>query len=112
MTTIQKKMKNYCLIVSGFVLLCIVGYLTSPFQSQFLGFMVGLLLSLLSLWTTYRKSILIGETASGMKNHTTFSYVAAGFGFVIRIALALLGVWLAIANPDHLDLISVITGFA
>ncbi|WP_035344705.1 ATP synthase subunit I [Alkalihalobacillus hemicellulosilyticus] len=112
MTTIQKKMKNYCLIVSGFVLLCMIGYLTSSFQSHFLGFMIGLLLGLLSLWTTYRKSILIGEAASGMKNHTTLSYVVAGFGFVIRIGIALLGVWLAITYPEQLDLISVIAGFA
>lgn len=112
MTSIQNKMKIYVIIVSSFMLLFLVGYLTTTFQSQFLGLIVGLFLSFVNLWTTYRKSIITTNAAAGLKRYTSFSYIVAGLGFAIRITLTLFGVWLALEYPEYLDLIAVITGLA
>lgn len=112
MTSIQEKMKKHVIITSGFMVLFLLGYLTSPYEPQFLGIMLGLLLSFISLWTTYRMSIVIGDVASGIKSTTIFSYLITGLGFGIRIFLAILGVWLALMYPEKLDLILVIAGLA
>ncbi len=112
MTSLEGKMKHYAIVVTIFILLFALGYLSSPFKPQFLGLIVGLTFSFINLWTTFQKAKAVGEVATKVKNYSLFSFFIAGFGVVIRITLAITCVWLALIFPDQLHLISVITGFA
>lgn len=112
MMSLEGKMKRYTWMVSLLILFFLAGYALSSFKPQFLGLTVGLIFSFLSLWTTYTKTKVIGSVATGLKKITVFSYFISTFGVLIRIGLAILCVWLALAIPDRLHLTSVITGFA
>ncbi|MDT8860435.1 ATP synthase subunit I [Alkalihalobacillus sp. MEB130] len=112
MLTLDGKMKRYTIVVSLLLLLFLVGYFLTVHKPQFLGLLVGLAFSYLSLWTTFRKARVIGDVAAGLTKYSTFSYIIASFGVLIRIGLAILCVWLALVYPDVLDIISVITGFS
>ncbi|WP_332628615.1 ATP synthase subunit I [Halalkalibacter flavus] len=112
MLTVDGKMKRYTIVVSVILLLFTVGFFLTVHKPQFLGLIVGLAFSYLSLWTTFRKTKVIGDVASGLKKYSMFSYLIASFGVLIRIGLAILCVWLALMYPKTLHLISVITGFS
>ncbi|GAE33635.1 ATP synthase subunit I [Halalkalibacter akibai] len=112
MMSLDGRMKRYTIIVTVIIVVLIMGYLLTSFKPQFLGLIIGLAFSYLSLWTTFRKAKVIGEVASGLNKFSMFSYTIAGFGVLIRFGLAILCVWLAITYPNQLHLISVIAGFA
>jgi ATP synthase protein I len=113
MISLEGKMKSYSLVVIVLIILFIVGFISTPLESQFLGLILGLVFSYFSLWTTFRKARFVGEVGvAGLKNHMLFSYFISIFGIAIRISLAILCVWIALLYPESFHLISVITGYA
>ncbi len=112
MTLFNEKMKYYSLIVGVLALVTIFTYFMTSFRSHSLGFLLGLIFSYVNLWTIYRKTIFVGETAEQSRHPSVFSTFVAGFGFVIRTAIALAAIWLALRRPETFNLVSVITGFS
>lgn len=106
------KMKFYSLIMIAFGMITLLIYLLTPLKSYSLGFLLGIIFGYVNLWTIYRKTIVVGRAANTAMNHSAFSLIWAGLGFVIRVALALFAVWLALNNPEQLHLLSVIIGFS
>ncbi|WP_227937039.1 ATP synthase subunit I [Alkalihalobacillus deserti] len=113
MISLEGKMKSYSLIVIVLIILFTIGFISTPLERQFLGLILGLIFSYISLWTTFRKARFVGEVAvAGLKNHMLLSYFLSIFGIAIRIALAIFCVWIALIYPESFHLISVITGYA
>ncbi|WP_088104387.1 ATP synthase subunit I [Halalkalibacter urbisdiaboli] len=112
MTSLQGKMKQYSILVSLFAALFILGYVFTPYLAVFLGLLIGLSAGFFNLWTTYSKAKVVGSVADKIGRRSSFSFVVAGLGFVIRIGVILISLWFAVTFPDNVDLFSVITGFA
>ncbi|RSK28947.1 hypothetical protein EJF36_19820 [Bacillus sp. HMF5848] len=112
MESFEMKMKNYSLIVLSLLGILLVGYVLLTWKTVFLGAFVGFLFGFLSLWTTYIKTKVIGEAAAGVKSYTSISYFIAIFGIAIRMGLAIIPVWMAILQPERLNIIAVIAGYS
>lgn len=109
-TSLEQKMKHYTAITTILLFVFLIGYLLSPNKAAFLGLIIGLSFSYLSLWTTYRKAQLIGTVT--VKKTEFLSYFVTVFGMVIRIGLAICSVWIALRFPEKVSVILVIAGFA
>ncbi|MCM3489757.1 MULTISPECIES: ATP synthase subunit I [Alkalihalophilus] len=112
MTSLEGKMKQHTITTSILLVLFLVLYLITPLQTQFLGLALGLSVSFLNLWTTYRKTQVVGMVADRKRKQSFLPFILAGFGFGIRIILTIAAVYLALIYPDKLDVISVIAGLA
>ncbi|WP_241773378.1 ATP synthase subunit I [Alkalihalophilus sp. As8PL] len=112
MTSLEGKMRQQTIITSILLVLFLIGYLVTPFSEQFLGLLLGLSVSFLNLWTTYRKAQVVGMVADRRRKQSFLPFILAGFGFGIRIILTISAVYLALIYPDKLDVISVIAGLA
>lgn len=112
MILFNQKMKSYSIIVAVLGIISLFVYFLTPFKSNSLGFLLGLLFSYVNLWTIYRKTITVGEAAGKDVHPSIFSLIIAGFGFVIRTVIALTAIWLAIRYPSTFNLFFVIVGFS
>ncbi|MCM3714277.1 ATP synthase subunit I [Halalkalibacter oceani] len=111
MILFEEKMKHYSVVVALIGISTLLIFLLTPLQSYSLGFFIGLTFGFINLWTIYYKTKIVGRAAN-VKNKSAFSFIWAGSGFVVRTAIALCAVWLAIAYPAYIHLLSVITGFS
>lgn len=111
MTLFYEKMKYYSIIVLAFALMALASYVFMPYKSESLGFLLGLLFNFLNLWTIYRKTIVVGRIADTVLQTRTISTIIGAFGFVIRVTMAILAIWLALRFPHTFNLLWVIIGF-
>ena len=112
MILFERKMKYYSFIVALISVSTLLVFLLTPLESYSIGLFIGLIFGYVNLWTIYRKTIVVGRAASRETNQSAFTLVWAGLGFLVRIAIALFAIWLAILYPEHINLFSVITGFS
>ncbi|WP_078556147.1 ATP synthase subunit I [Bacillus alkalicellulosilyticus] len=112
MTSLQQKMKGFTIVTAIFILLFLIGYIITPYQSHFLGLVIGLSFSYINLCTIYIKTKVVGDRAAGMSGKAYLANGIASFGMLIRFGLAVCAVALAVSFPETIDLISVITGLA
>lgn len=112
MTLLNKRMKLYSLLWGICMVILFIGYLFTPYSTYLLGLMIGLSASFLNLWTNFRNAKVITELKDKLRPSVYFSYVLVGFGFVMRVALAIIAVWLALRFPGQIDLASVVIGLA
>ncbi|WP_078393017.1 ATP synthase subunit I [Shouchella patagoniensis] len=103
----KSKMKFYFLIAVLTVTVLLIGFFITPFQSIFLGLILGFSISFLNLWTTYRNAHIIGGIHAPSKWP---SMIIASLGFVFRIFLVITAVWVAIQYPERFHILSVVIG--
>lgn len=103
----KSKMKFYFLIAVLTVMVFLVGFFITPFQSIFLGLILGFSISFLNLWTTYRNAHIIGGIHAPSK--WPFMFLAS-LGFLFRIFLALTAIWFSLQYPERFHIIAVIVG--
>ncbi|MED1601647.1 ATP synthase subunit I [Alkalihalophilus marmarensis] len=112
MSSLQGKMRQHTIIVMTLLFLFITGYLLTQLKVQFLSFFAGLSVSFLNLWTTYYLAKVVGKVADQKRKHSVLPFILAGFGYLIRIVLALSVVYWALINPDTLNVLLVIAGIS
>lgn len=112
MTLFYGKMKAYTVIIGVIIVIAAVLNLVTSYKTETFGLILGLSFSYVNLWTIYRKTIIVGETAEKSKHPSLFSTFIASFGFVIRTAIAVAAIWLALRRPELFNLVSVISGLA
>lgn len=111
MILFEEKMRHYAVIVALIGISTLLIFLLTPLQSYSLGFLFGLILGFISLWTIYYKTKVVGRATDATRK-SAFSFIWAGSGFAVRTALALFAVWMALTYPAYIHLLSVITGFS
>ena len=95
------RQRKYILILLAVYLVC---WGVTPYQSIFLGLILGTSLSLFNLWNLAKKTAKFGETvASGEKKKQSL-------GLLTRMAVAVLAVAIAMEYPGYIHIISVIIG--
>ncbi|MGJ7920746.1 ATP synthase subunit I [Neobacillus sp. LXY-4] len=83
--------------------LYVLGWGFTPYQSVFLGLVLGTSLSLFNLWLMVRKTDKFGDAVLQGKK-------VRSLGSFSRMATAALAVMIALKYPDSLHLISVVLG--
>lgn len=99
-TTLTKRFTFYTIVL--IIIFAILSFLPS-YQSVFLGLLVGSLVSLVHLWTTYFQVKRLGEAIE--EGRSKFS-----LGTLFRIGIALAVLYVAYQNPDIFHFTSVIIG--
>ncbi|RXJ02701.1 ATP synthase subunit I [Anaerobacillus alkaliphilus] len=95
--------KRYTLYTVIIMSLFLVLALVTPYQPIFLGLLLGSIISLSNLWSTYFQVKRLGESVEA--GRAKFS-----LGTLFRIALVLGAVYIAYQYPDNFHFISVVIG--
>lgn len=94
------RQKKYILF---FLAILVLGWGFTPYQSVFLGLILGSVVSFFNLWLLARRTKKFGEAVlSGRKMRS--------LGTFSRMAAALLAVFIAVEYPEYFNLISVVIG--
>ncbi|WP_157796567.1 ATP synthase subunit I [Bacillus sp. FJAT-45037] len=112
MGSVEGKMRQHTVIITSLLVLFLIGYLVTPYSVSFLSFFAGLSISFLNLWTTYYLAKVVGKVADRERKHPVLPFILAGFGYLVRIVLALSVVYWALINPDTFDVLLVIAGLS
>ena len=103
MTSYSGNMRRYVQYTFYLLALLVLGWGFTPYESFFLGFMVGAVLSLLILWSLYSRVKRFGQAVTeGRKMYS--------LGMLTRFALAIIGVIIATRYPDAIQLYGVVIG--
>ena len=81
----------------------VLGWGFTSYQEVFLGLILGTSLSLINLWLLVKRMDRFGKQFDKGK-------VIKSLGFFSRVAVAILGVFIALEYPEYFHLISVIIG--
>ncbi|OLO42277.1 ATP synthase subunit [Alkalihalophilus pseudofirmus] len=103
MTSFAGNMRRYVQYTFYLLALLVLGWGFTPYESFFLGFILGSVLSLLILWSLFSRVKRLGQAVEeGKKMYS--------LGTLTRFALAVLGVIIATRYPEVIQLYGVVIG--
>ncbi|RBW68720.1 ATP synthase subunit I [Bacillus taeanensis] len=101
----DRNLKRFMQLTVYIIALLVLGWGFTPYQSVFLGAILGLIIGSFNIWFMYRKVKKLGQAAAeGTK--------AYSLGMLTRFALAGLAVLVALRYPDTFHLLSMVIGFS
>ncbi|WP_209123364.1 ATP synthase subunit I [Alkalihalobacillus sp. BA299] len=103
MTSFAANMRRYIQYTLFLLAILVLGWGFTPYESFFLGFILGTILSFLILWSLFSKVKRFGQAVEeGRKMYS--------LGTLTRLALAAIGVIVATRYPETIQLYGVVIG--